>query len=201
VSSRPTLVRSVARIAVAGVATALVAGALGMLLERARLGATDEAAARRIADELGQRFADASADLIARTSRVTATSGARLTLDPRDTTAPRSLFEGLAAELPPDSSDTAGVTLYNSRGNPVAWAGRVSDVPRDRIDGPASLFVSLDALGPRARDWFASNRYRIRRGPMDRRWAASSPNSWSSPGPTSPARSPTRSVCRPRSST
>ena len=67
----------------------------------------------------------------------------------RATPRARSLFQALSAELTPDLAGSAGITVYNARGNPLAWAGRVSDVPRDRIDGPSVLFVSLDPLGPR----------------------------------------------------
>jgi len=148
VSGSPTFVKSIARIAAAGLLTAGVVGAGGFLLERARLGPTDQAAVQRIEDELGRRFAQTAEALTARALRVRANPDT-IANAPRDTAAARSLFQALSAELTPDLAGSAGITVYNARGNPLAWAGRVSDVPRDRIDGPSVLFVSLDPLGPR----------------------------------------------------
>ena len=140
--------KSIARVAAAGLLAATLAGAGGILLERARLGPTDQAAVQRIEEELGRRFAQTADALTARTSRVREKPDT-IANATRDTASARSLFQALSAELTPDLAGSAGITVYNTRGNPLAWAGRVSDVPRDRIDGPAVLFVSLDALGPR----------------------------------------------------
>jgi len=141
-------VKSIARIAGAGLLAAVVVGAGGFLLERARLGPTDQAAVQRIEEELGRRFAQTADALTARASRVRARPDT-IANATRDTAAARSLFQALSAELTPDLAGSAGITVYNARGNPLAWAGRVSDVPRDRVDGPSVLFVSLDPLGPR----------------------------------------------------
>ena len=54
-----------------------------------------------------------------------------------------------SANCRPALPATAGITVFDPTGTPLAWAGRVSDLPRERIDGPRSLFVALDALGPR----------------------------------------------------
>lgn len=144
----PTSVRPLLRIALVGLALAAVVGAAGTVLQRSRLGANDEAAIRRVEAELRERFRTASDALKDRTDRVRS-SGDALTLATRDAAESRQLFQMLAALQPPGDSGGAGLTLYNARGTPVAWAGRVSDLPRDRIEGPQSLFVSLDPLGPR----------------------------------------------------
>ena len=39
--------------------------------------------------------------------------------------------------------------MYDTLGAPAAWAGRTSDLSKERIDGPAALFVEPAALGPR----------------------------------------------------
>lgn len=126
---------------------AVLVGAVGEAVGRARLGATDEAATARVEAELRARFETASAALRAQTERVK-TSGEALTQAARDAAGSSALFQMLATGEP-GQDGRAGITLYNGRGAPVAWAGRVSDLPRDRIDGPASVFVSLDPLGPR----------------------------------------------------
>ncbi|MEQ1729311.1 MAG: hypothetical protein ABL982_13120, partial [Vicinamibacterales bacterium] len=147
-SALPTYARSIARIVIGGLIAALIVGAIGWLVERSRLGTTDEAAVRRIEQELGRRFTDTADVLAARAARVRAVPNA-IAGASRDTAASRALFQTLASELTPDLAGSAGLTVFGPRGTPLAWAGRVSDVPRDRIDGPASLFVSLDPLGPR----------------------------------------------------
>ena len=127
---------------------ALIVGASGWLIERARLGTTDEAAVRRIQQELGRRFTDAADALAARAAHVRANPAA-IAGAARDTAASRALFQTLASELTRDLTGSAGLTVFSTRGTPLAWAGRVSDLPRDRLEGPGSLFVSLDPMGPR----------------------------------------------------
>ena len=34
-------------------------------------------------------------------------------------------------------SAAPGITIYNSAVQPVAWAGRTSDIPKQRMDGPS----------------------------------------------------------------
>jgi signal transduction histidine kinase len=127
-------------------ASAVAAG--GVLVERVRIGATDQVAVQRVESELGSRFAETTSTLVARAVHAQGDPEA-IRRASRDDSAVRDLFQQLALEVPPGSSVSAGLTIYGARGAPIAWAGRVSDVPRDRIDGPAALFVSLDALGPR----------------------------------------------------
>ena len=60
----------------------------------------------------------------------------------RDPAAARNLFDALTAALPDEDGRRTGITVYDAKAaRPVAWAGRVSDIPRERIDGPATLFV------------------------------------------------------------
>lgn len=130
-----------------GVLVALACGLAMTLVGRARLGATDEAAVRRAQDELGARFTDAATALNARVERIEG-DGYELVRTARDTGATRTLFQLLSGTLGADST-RAGLTVYGAGANPVGWAGRVSDIPRDRIDGPRTLYVSLDPFGPR----------------------------------------------------
>lgn len=147
--ARPSsLVRAVARTAFVGILVAAAVWSAGTLLGRVRLGPTDEAAARRVEDELGRQFHDVADALTSRVTQAKADPGA-IRQAARDSAATRALFTRLASLLPPDSVGRAGLTIYSPGAVPLAWAGRVSDVPRDRLDGPASLFVALDALGPR----------------------------------------------------
>ncbi|MFN7984002.1 MAG: hypothetical protein U0Q11_19310 [Vicinamibacterales bacterium] len=147
--ARPSsLVRAVARTALAGVVVAAAVWSAGTLVGRVRLGPTDEAATRRVENELGRQFHDVADALTARVAQAKSDTAA-IRQASRDSAATRRLFTQLAALLPPDVVGRAGLTIYSPGAVPLAWAGRVSDVPRDRLDGPASLFVALDALGPR----------------------------------------------------
>ena len=136
------------RTACVGALAAVAVWGAGALMARTRLGPTDAAAVSRVEVELGRRFRDASDSLAARATEVKSDPVA-IRRATRDTAAARTLFGQLATTLSPDSTGRAGLTIYGPTGIPVAWAGSVSDIPRDRVDGPSSLFVALDALGPR----------------------------------------------------
>jgi signal transduction histidine kinase len=144
----PHGVRSVARITAAGVGAAVLIGLAGIALERARLGATDEAALARIRAELDQRFEATAQALSTRAERVAAERdmirGAR-----QDSVLARRLFAALDRELPVDVTGTAGITVFDPAASPLAWVGEVTDLPRERIDGPSALFAAPDARGPR----------------------------------------------------
>ena len=43
----------------------------------------------------------------------------------------------------------SAVTIYGSAGTPLAWSGRPSDVPGERLRGPAALFMAPGPIGPR----------------------------------------------------
>ncbi|MGE0450767.1 MAG: ATP-binding protein [Vicinamibacterales bacterium] len=141
------LARSIARIVAAGLLVAAMLGLGGLAFERGRFGASDDATVARVQDELEERFSQTASALTSRAARVRA-AASLIREAPRDTAAARSLFETLASAVPGEAAGIAGITVFGARANPIAWAGRVSDVPRERIDGPAGLFVTLDALGP-----------------------------------------------------
>jgi len=136
------------RVVGAGVLTAAVVGAAGLGVERARFGLTDEAALARVSGELQHRF-DESADTLGAIAARVAAAGAVIRAAPRDQTAQRSLFDVVEAALPDRKSGRTGITVYDPAGAPLAWAGRVSDVPGARIGGQPSLFVAQGALGLR----------------------------------------------------
>jgi signal transduction histidine kinase len=144
----PPIVRSVLRIAAAGAAASALVGVAGWSLERARLGATDEEGLSRIRAQLTQRFDNASRALSARADAVAA---ARDTIRAARVANDRAqpLFELLDRELPGETSATAGLTVLDSAGVPIAWVGQVTDLPRERTDGPRALFVTPDVNGPR----------------------------------------------------
>jgi len=138
----------IVRVSGAGLAAALLVAAVGWVSERQRFGSSDQAALARVEDELRQRF-DASAATLGDLAARVGTNRRALLEMPRDAAATKRLFEDCAAAIPQDEAGRTGITIYDATAAPLAWAGRVSDLPRARIDGPASLFVAPGALGPR----------------------------------------------------
>jgi signal transduction histidine kinase len=136
------------RIVRAGLAAALVAGVAGYALERVRFGASDQSAVERIRAEIRDRFDRSAGSLVAIASAVAAHPETAVDA-PRDQAGIRRLFDIAAAALPADDSRRTGVTIYDTAVAPLAWAGRVSDLPKQRIQGPPALLIAPSALGPR----------------------------------------------------
>ena len=138
------------RVARAGLLAALVVGGAGWGLERMRFGASDADSVARIEAELRQRF-DRSADTLGAIAARVASQRDAIRAAPRDSAAQRRLFDAADAALPDDEAGSTGLTVYAAGGDgqALAWAGRVSELPRDRREGPAALFVVPGALGPR----------------------------------------------------
>jgi signal transduction histidine kinase len=137
------------RLVGAGALAALTAAVAGRVLERARYGSNDEDALARVEAELRRRF-DASAETL-RTiaSRVVANPDI-IAAAARDSAGAGRLFAVVSAAVPEEQAGRTGVTIYDAAGNvPLAWAGRASDLPKERINGPAALVVAPGALGPR----------------------------------------------------
>ncbi|MGE0703177.1 MAG: hypothetical protein AB7P22_04485, partial [Vicinamibacterales bacterium] len=131
-----------------GLALAALVWAAGSVFERQRFGADDQVAVERIEAELAERFA-AGADVLTGLADPIANDRGLVAAASREPAAARRLFETLSAILPEGRDRAAGITVYGPTGEPVAWAGRVSDLPEERISGPQALFVAPGALGPR----------------------------------------------------
>jgi signal transduction histidine kinase len=148
--------RRLAGILVSGAAVAVAVWAGGRLLERVVFGADDGAARQRVEADVRGAF-----DGMARSLRSIA---APLT-DPSlvnaaaagDLPASRRLFEAAdrsLSNLTASSSEGANgsevaVTVYADSGRPLAWSGRPSDLPRDRLEGAEAWFFAQGPLGLR----------------------------------------------------
>jgi signal transduction histidine kinase len=135
------------RIVRAGLVAALAAGLIGYGLERARFGPDDRSALSRVEAELRQRV-DASAATLG-------TIAARLAADPdttraapRDPAALKRLFDTVSAAIPGEDGGRTGITIYDSGGAPLAWAGRVSDLAKEVLLGARNLIVAPGPVGP-----------------------------------------------------
>jgi signal transduction histidine kinase len=131
-----------------GLAAALAAGIGGWGLERARFGADDQASVARVEAELRQRIDDSAGAIRLLAERVAAERNA-IAQAPRDPTAAKRLFDVVNAAVSADDTDRTAISVYDNTANPIAWAGVVTDLPRDRLAGGAVLFVAPGTLGPR----------------------------------------------------
>ena len=94
----------------------------------ARFGTSDADAIQRIEQELTRQFRDTSDTLAARTARLIASPQSVVEAVSEPASA-RRLFEALSVNLAPDPTGQAGLTVYAANGAPIAWAGRVTDIP------------------------------------------------------------------------
>ncbi len=136
------------RLAGAGLAVALLVVVASVVLERRRFGASDQASLEHIERELAQRF-DASAATLGVIASQVLEGRDLVRAAPHDQAAVRALFDKVADHLPAESAGATGITVYDPGGRPLAWAGRVSERPKERVQGPSALFVAPDALGLR----------------------------------------------------
>jgi signal transduction histidine kinase len=136
------------RLVVGGLLGALIAAAAGRALELSRFGSTDDEALARVEAEFRRQFDGSAEALGAMAARVTASRTA-IQLAQRDPATATQLFDVLSDALPADQAGRTGITVYDIAGRPLAWAGRVLDLAKERTSGPAALFVAPGALGPR----------------------------------------------------
>ena len=132
----------------AGIIVAAAVAIAGWTIERARFGATDDAAAARIAADIQRRFDDTAATL----QRLAAEAAGRpdlIAAAARDTASADDLFDLLRTTLGAQDPGRTGITIYDAVATPLAWAGRVSDLPREALTGPIRTFVLAGGLGPR----------------------------------------------------
>ena len=118
------------------------------MLQRVRIGRTDQDAVRRIQTELRDRFKQSS-ETLGRVAALVSGEREAIRAAPRDAAAARRLFDAADAALPDDETARTGISVYDRLATPIAWAGRVYELPRDVLDGPAALFVAPGTFGPR----------------------------------------------------
>ena len=140
--------RKLVRILLVGAGIALLVFAVGRLAEFIALGPSDEVARARV--EAGVR---ADFDRMSRALRVMALGVAdpvSVVAASRDeVTATRRLFAAAEAALAPVDVADFALTAYGEDGRPLAWDGRPSDLPADRLQGEEAWFLAQGALGLR----------------------------------------------------
>jgi signal transduction histidine kinase len=140
--------RTLGRIALAGAACAVLLLLAGLGLERTLLGGDADTTRRRVQQEVRELF-----DRHTQALKAAAQRAAPIPLVTRaladDVTASRELFSAAQATLPQIGSEDAAVTVYDAERKPLAWAGRASELPFEKLTGGESWFISPAALGLR----------------------------------------------------
>jgi signal transduction histidine kinase len=142
--------RSVTRlpsILIAGTALAVLTLGAGRLVERARLGATNDDARQRVIEEVTE-IVDARVRALQATARSTGIRAAQVEQAGTDPEAARALFERLRTMLGAEAGRGA-LTVYGPTMTPLAWSGRPSELPPGRVRGAAAVFVVPGIGGPR----------------------------------------------------
>ena len=126
---------SAARLFAGGCAAAAIVVLAGFALELSRFGADDRAAAARLEESVRASFTGMTAAVKALAHGLTADAGVRSAMasNPETDENARGLFDAAArARANAGDDDDLALTIYDNRGAPRAWAGRVSDVPAER---------------------------------------------------------------------
>ena len=139
---------SLRRIALAGCLVAAALGIVGFAIEYVRLGASQAAALAKVEREVRATFNRQESELRA-VATALASRPTDLAAASTDEAASRSLFDQAESILNSRHTANLAVTVYGSTGTPIAWSGRPSELPRDRVAGALSLFVAPGPLGPR----------------------------------------------------
>ena len=128
--------------------TALTAVA-GATCEWWWFGATEAAATRRVEADIHQRFEAMVRAVTEASERVGANPRSAAALDAGPDGA-RELFDLLGeARRRSAAPDAIAISIYDQAVVTRAWAGAPSDIPGERISGPATLFVTPSPLGLR----------------------------------------------------
>ncbi|HEU4692690.1 MAG TPA: hypothetical protein VFS23_30215, partial [Vicinamibacterales bacterium] len=140
--------RSLLRIAAGGVIVALLILAAGGFARRSVLGVDDVAMRMKVEAEVRASFERMATRLrdMALAAGDSATVHAAIE---GNTDAVRGLLTSTAAVVGQDAPVDTALTIYGSDGEPVAWAGRPTDLPADRLQGDEAWFAAPVATGLR----------------------------------------------------
>jgi signal transduction histidine kinase len=146
----PPFVRRAARRVLAGGLAGLVAiGVVGLAGERLRFGADFPAARDRVAADVQRQFSSLTGQLDAAVAQINAEPVLARAVESREATARRELFERLADAAAALNLPAVALSVYGIDSRAVAWAGRPSPLPTERIIGPDALFLAPSSTGLR----------------------------------------------------
>jgi signal transduction histidine kinase len=129
-----------------GIAAALLAMAGGRLIERIAIGGDQAAAVTRVERDVRTAFDQMSRRLAAMGAAVGPAETIRAA-EAGDTAAASALFSAAAAAI--EGEDDVALTVYAIDGQPIAWAGRPSELGTERLQGAETWFLAQGPLGLR----------------------------------------------------
>jgi signal transduction histidine kinase len=138
----------IVRILLTGVAAALLVFAFGRVAERLVLGGGDADARVRAQAELQASF-DAMARALRTIAGGLADAQSVVAAARDDVTAARRLFAAADAALAGNDDGELALTAYATDGRALAWSGRPSELPVDRLLTGEAWFFARGALGLR----------------------------------------------------
>jgi signal transduction histidine kinase len=148
-TDRRSLTRALVRLAAGGTVAAMMVAGIGLILERRWIGESDAELVARTAEELRAHFDQQQALLDAIASTLAARPERVAAAAANDGDAVMALFADARRALAGEDEAALGVTIYRDDGTPLAWSGRPSELPRDRLSGSAALFIAPGPLGLR----------------------------------------------------
>ena len=140
--------RSLRRIAIGGVACALIVLAAGWFAGRALLGVDDAGMRTRVESDVRSSFDRMSRRLGEIALRTGDVATIRAAID-GDTRAVRRLLTSAESVVAEDALSDTALTIYTADGEPIAWAGRTTNLPSDRLEGEEAWFAAPGASGLR----------------------------------------------------
>ncbi len=127
---------------------AILTAIAGWGVVRTRLGGSEQAALERVQREVRSRFEREATELRSIVDVVDAQRDL-LVAAPTSESALRALFDAADQALARTHAPFLAVSVFDAGGDVLAWGGRPSELPADRVKGPESLFVAPGPLGPR----------------------------------------------------
>ena len=141
--------RRVLRIALSGVVCVLAVLAAGRITERLLLGANDAAIRTRVDRDVRGAFDVMSRGLRDAARQLADANTLQAAARDEENAAGRLFDLAQAATVARSDDVELAVTAYGPGSRPLAWAGRPSELPKDRLEGDEAWFIAQGALGLR----------------------------------------------------
>ena len=143
------IARALRRIYLTGLVCAALAAVIGISLERARFGPSDENEALARVERSARGEIDAVTSALSEIAASLAREPALFDTAAADPAGARPLLDRADQALQGRTAGVFAVTAYRPSGTPLAWSGVPSEITTERTAGPESFFVARGPLGLR----------------------------------------------------
>jgi signal transduction histidine kinase len=146
----PAFVRRAAgRVIAGGLLGAVLVVVLAFAGAHVRFGTGPAATRERVRADLERQFSSLIGTLDTAVTRAREHPALARAISSREQTALRTLFEQLALLEENAGLEGDALTVYDTDGRPLAWAGRPGELPLNRIAGPDAVFLAPSSTGVR----------------------------------------------------